>query len=624
MTLLTRQNPGVHTFESTFGPLSIEQSAFQNMYLTVTARRGIAGVDPDPVTSPRDVLLRYGRRISTSFLHDAIRNIYAVVSTKVWVNRVVADDAVKATKTLKGGGTSQVETATAAGTVSGSGNATVTVTAVGMTNSPKAVSVPVVNGDTASVVGGKIRAALEADVDVSAFFEVSGSGANVVLTAKAHTANDGTMNIAIATGTATGITAAPTSANTTAGVADVDVLEITAKGVGSDYNYSAGPPKVGVAVTWINGTFRVFDYSTGSIEAIEVFYDVTKENYQEKVEEINATSNLIDVEWVEPDEDPLDYSTNQGLTGGTDGSAIVNADIVGDEEDGTGIYAFLDKSFAPGFLMAPGYTDETVGLALLDVASRNRKLALIDSTFGIGSSVSSLITEKQQYASQFGRAIYVAQWVKQLDPDIKAQKFVPRSPIRAAQIAASHNFPGSIANVGAGTKFVLPNVTKLEYDFNDLDHDELNRNGVDIARNFSKANRGIISFSARTVSGDIRYRFNSVRVIFDVLADSIEKNLIDYVFELISDRLKYQVEKSIDQFLMRLWREGVLFGKNAADAYKIVVLNDPVQEEQGILSIDVYVKPTPPAERILVTFYRTSLSVDFKKNAVFASDITAA
>lgn len=113
--------------------------------------------------------------------------------------------------------TKQVETATVLGTITGTGNATVTVTAFGMGNSPKAISVAVTSGDTASIVGGLIRTALAFDSDVAAMFLVSGSGANIVLTKHVAAANDSTLNIAIANGTCTGLTAAPTSTNTTAG-----------------------------------------------------------------------------------------------------------------------------------------------------------------------------------------------------------------------------------------------------------------------------------------------------------------------------------------------------------------------------------------------------------------------
>src|SRR3990170_5661640 len=113
--------------------------------------------------------------------------------------------------------TKQVETATVVGTVTGTGNATVTITALGMANTPKAISVAVSSADTASIVGGLIRTALAFDTDVAALFLISGSGANVVLTKHVAVANDDTLNIAIANGTCTGLTAAPTSTNTLAG-----------------------------------------------------------------------------------------------------------------------------------------------------------------------------------------------------------------------------------------------------------------------------------------------------------------------------------------------------------------------------------------------------------------------
>lgn len=116
-------------------------------------------------------------------------------------------------------GTLQVETATAVGTIGTAGNATVVVTAYGMTNSPKTISVAVASADTAAIWAGKVRTALAADVDVSAFFTVGGSSTTISLTAKSAIANDNGMNLSLANGTCTGITAAPTSANTTAGVA---------------------------------------------------------------------------------------------------------------------------------------------------------------------------------------------------------------------------------------------------------------------------------------------------------------------------------------------------------------------------------------------------------------------
>lgn len=127
--------------------------------------------------------------------------------------------------TLRVGGVLQVMTATIVGTIGagGAGDAEVVVTADGMSNSPKTVTFAVANNDTASQVAGKAITALQADGDVSAFFTISGSGADIVFTALSYAVNDPTMNAASDNDTCTGLTAQPTSAKTTAGNLGVTV-----------------------------------------------------------------------------------------------------------------------------------------------------------------------------------------------------------------------------------------------------------------------------------------------------------------------------------------------------------------------------------------------------------------
>lgn len=126
-------------------------------------------------------------------------------------------------------GIAQVETATVVLDTAAAGDITVVITANGMTNSPKTITVPVLLTDAdANAIATKIRAALSADTDVKAFFNVGGTGAAVVLTAKTAAANDTTMNISL-TDTGTILTDAITSADTTAGKAPVLATEATPK-----------------------------------------------------------------------------------------------------------------------------------------------------------------------------------------------------------------------------------------------------------------------------------------------------------------------------------------------------------------------------------------------------------
>ena len=171
-------------------------------------------------------------------------------------------------------GTAQVETATAAGSITGSGNASVVVTAAGMNNSPKTISVAVTNGDTAATWAGKVRTALAADTDVSTTFTVGGSTTSITLTRKAATgltfagtsipeyyANDGTLNISLDNGTCTGITTAATSANTTAGVATsgANILD----GDGKDFEGVALPTLARVLGVMIEQTQGITTYANG-------------------------------------------------------------------------------------------------------------------------------------------------------------------------------------------------------------------------------------------------------------------------------------------------------------------------------------------------------------------------
>jgi hypothetical protein len=120
----------------------------------------------------------------------------------------------------------QVETATVVGTIgaSGAGNATVVVTSDLMSSSPKAYAVAVANNDTAALVAGKIRAVLAAAGELADFYDVSGSGANVVLTGKEAAANDASLNISIDNGTCSGLTTEAVSTDTTPGRASLTTI----------------------------------------------------------------------------------------------------------------------------------------------------------------------------------------------------------------------------------------------------------------------------------------------------------------------------------------------------------------------------------------------------------------
>ena len=127
-------------------------------------------------------------------------------------------------------GKREVITATVVATITQAGNGTFTVTAANSANliAGKAISVAVALNDTNILVAGKARTTLAADADVAAFFNVGGTGANIVLYSKASAVNDTTMNLAMADGTSIGITSAPTSTISTTGDTSTNCIYDTA------------------------------------------------------------------------------------------------------------------------------------------------------------------------------------------------------------------------------------------------------------------------------------------------------------------------------------------------------------------------------------------------------------
>jgi len=177
------------------------------------------------------------QRLADSDVAYSVRAIFAGISDTLSLNLLTGSTSGS---TAWVAGVAQVETATvtAASGITGSGNATVTVTATGMDGSPKAISVALTTTahTTATLIATAIAAALNADTDYSAYFTATSSGANVITTRKPtstftvtggtlniYAANISDLNIAIANGTCTGITTEATSTNTTAGVASAGV-----------------------------------------------------------------------------------------------------------------------------------------------------------------------------------------------------------------------------------------------------------------------------------------------------------------------------------------------------------------------------------------------------------------
>lgn len=165
-----------------------------------------------------------GGDIQTELSYGSFDDYLEAVLCGTWALKAAAVtratiSAAASDNSINDAGVPQVETATVASGVTTGGDIDVTITSAALTGSPLLTHVTVADGDSAAAIAGKIRTALGLVAAITAVFSVGGASTAVILTRLVGAANDTTLNIALATGTAVTMTAAATSANTTAGVA---------------------------------------------------------------------------------------------------------------------------------------------------------------------------------------------------------------------------------------------------------------------------------------------------------------------------------------------------------------------------------------------------------------------
>jgi hypothetical protein len=217
------------------------------MPITPNSARAYHGLQAtaEPTSEGTSGTILIGQGQSSTTLAEVTRAI--VLCVELDDTHTVVIDMTTLAATPTGAGVAQIETATAVGTITASGNATVTVTGDDIVGSPLAISVAVTNTDTAATWAGKVRTALNGTAAITSVYTVGGASTAISLTRTVARYNDATLNIALANGTCTGITAAPTSANSTAGVNPAKVFRIAGESYdGDDFEGADVPNATGV------------------------------------------------------------------------------------------------------------------------------------------------------------------------------------------------------------------------------------------------------------------------------------------------------------------------------------------------------------------------------------------
>ncbi len=258
-----------------------------------------------------------------------------------------------------------------------------------------------------------------------------------------------------------------------------------------------------------------------------------------------------------------------------------------------GLHAFEDIEEI-AIVCAPGQTDPAIQDAVLTHCEKMRyRFAILDAPETIESGGVDKI--KKPRDSKYGA--YYFPWIKVFDPASGGEIFVPPSGHMAGIYARSdaergvHKAPAN--EIVRGALDLKYNITKGEQDL-------LNPKGINCIRNFP--NRGIRVWGARTISSDPEWRYVNVRRLFNMVEQSIENGTQWVVFEPNDQKLWKRVNRNITAFLLRVWRDGALFGETPEQAFFVKCDNEtnpPEVIDAGQLVVEIGMCPTKPAEFVI-------------------------
>jgi phage tail sheath protein FI len=148
----------------------------------------------------------------------------------------------------------------------------------------------------------------------------------------------------------------------------------------------------------------------------------------------------------------------------------------------------------------------------------------------------------------------------------------------------------------------LNDAVAITQNMTDQEQGILNLQGINVIRTFTSGGRPIV-FGARTTASDKNWQYVNVRRLFLFLEESIATALRSSIFEPNNTELWGKLKRVITAFLTKQWQDGALFGNKAEEAFYVKIDDElnPVNEQAlGKLNIEIGVRPTYPAEFIVV------------------------
>ncbi len=289
---------------------------------------------------------------------------------------------------------------------------------------------------------------------------------------------------------------------------------------------------------------------------------------------------------------------NQPLTGGVNDNPATLTPT-----DYSNALTRLEAVDDVNFIATPDSTDPSVQLAVIAHCERMQdRFAIIDSRRGAPLfGTDSVELHRASLDTARGYAALYYPWLYVFPATGTDPILVPPSGHIAGIYARTDNNRG-VHKAPAGNEATVNGVLGVAQTMSDIDQGQLNLQGINVIRVFKTGGRAVV-WGARTTATDLNWQYVNIRRLFLFLEESIEEGIRWAVFEPNNLQLWQKLRRTITEFLLRVWRDGALFGATPEEAFYVRIdeaLNPFSEQALGRLNIEIGVRPTYPAEFIIV------------------------
>jgi phage tail sheath protein FI len=331
----------------------------------------------------------------------------------------------------------------------------------------------------------------------------------------------------------------------------------------------------------------------------------------------------------EPKTTPLALGVSGFFLNGGSRCFVVNVgkkgSVAGGGKTRSGV-AVLETVDEVTMVAAPGYTDAgTYDALLTHCENQGDRIALLDAPLDLRDTRQLLEVAVASTGDAGGKGArprasdrgYGAVYFPSLtvrDP------FSPRDLVNAAP---SGFIAGICARIDAQrgvhkapANEIVRGALNLTYRVTDAEQGDLNANGVNVIRLFSR--EGIRVWGARTLApAASEWKYLNVRRLFNYIEESLAIGLRWAVFEPNDEALWKSMRRDITAFLTQLWRSGALFGTTPQEAFFVKCdreTNPQESVDEGKVVCVIGIAPVKPAEFIVIRIGQSVAGVEVEES----------